>query len=94
MTETEPAAAAVPPKSEAQAVYERLLEQCNRFNRIQRRLEQVIASIAAGYSVAAGDNLPSTKKHSYFDGLKMLADANDQVADRMEKSVEGLAKLF
>ena len=94
-TKTEPASNAEA-KSEAQLLLDRMLAQCNRFNRITRRLLEVRGSIAAPQPVqppvrAGAAPAPAT---SFFEALHMLADGNDQVADELERSVEDLGALF
>ena len=84
------------PKSEAQVLLERMLGQCNRFNAIRRRLEEIRGSIAASKPAAppvkpGAAPAPAT---SFFEALNMLADGNDQVADELERSVEELGALF
>ena len=98
MSESE-ASGGAPAKSEAQELLERMLAQCNRFNRIRKRLEGVRGSISPARAVrspmeqapASAAPAPAT---SFFEALHMLADGNDQVADQLENSVEDLAALF
>ena len=83
--------------SAAQALYDRLRLQCNRFNKIGRRLEQVLAQVAAGKPsrIAAEEPAaPENRPLAFFDGLSLLADANDRIAEALERRVEDLADLF
>jgi hypothetical protein len=85
-------------KSEAQLLLDRMLAQCNRFNRIRKRLIEVRGSIAAPKLTVQPASEPSSgraaKPTSFFAGLNEIADGNDRAADELEKSVEDLAKLF
>lgn len=85
-------------RSEAQLVYDRLLEQCNRFNRIRRRMVSVTELIAPAKAkravfVEGGAKNPELPK-SFFDGLHMLADGSDLVADEIERALDDLESLF
>lgn len=94
-----PAVVVAAPKSEAQQLLDRILAQCNRFNRIRQDLQNIRRSIApipkrppADVSqMPAPTTAPET---SFFEALKMLADGNDKVADELELSVLELGSLF
>jgi lysophospholipase L1-like esterase len=92
------AAVQAEPRSEAQLVYDRFLAQCNRFNRIRKRIDEVTGWIAPAGATRKGfsEGAPgiSTQPTSFFDGLYLLADGNDQIADELERSIEDLARLF
>lgn len=101
MSDTETTAVpAAQPKSEGQLLLDRMLVQCNRFNRIRKRIESVRGSIAPNRAAVQGAAVPEQSGGapapvtSFFDALKMLADGNDQVADQLEATVEDLATLF
>jgi hypothetical protein len=84
-------------KSEGQQLLDRMLAQCNRFNRLRKRLDEVRGSIApsrVNRPAAAPAGSPPAPATSFFEGLAMLADGNDKIADELEESVEDLAKLF
>jgi hypothetical protein len=85
-------------KSEAQLLLDRMLAQCNRLNRIRKRLIEVRGSIAtpklSGQPASEPSSGRSAKPTSFFAGLKDIADGNDRAADELEQSVEDLAKLF
>lgn len=97
-----PAAGDAPPaaeeRSEAQLLFDRLLAQCNRFNRIRKQLEQINSWIAPHGHVRSvfPEASPGATTHptSFFDGLHMLADGNDQVAEELERTLHDLAGLF
>jgi hypothetical protein len=97
MSETDAAGPGAPQKSEAQVLLERMLAQCNRFNRLRKRLDGVRGSIAPSkgprppVDPAGAAPAPAT---SFFEALHMLADGNDQIADQLESSVDDLAALF
>lgn len=84
-------------KSDGQLLLERMLAQCNRFNSIRRRLDEIQTSIlpvpgSVTLQPATGDK-PAPEK-SFFGALRMLLDGNDQVADELEFTVDRLGKLF
>jgi hypothetical protein len=91
MSDTNEVPAAEP--SSAQAIYDRLLAQCNRANKLRIRLDKVIATIAARQAKPSDDFKPS-KSPSYLGGLLVLADANDEINDKLEASIADLEKLF
>ena len=87
-------------KSDGQLLLDRLLEQCNRFNRIRQELDEVRRSIAvekpesAAVPTAASSGPPPAPATSFFEGLHLIADGNDQVADEFERAVNSLRALF
>lgn len=83
-------------KSDGQALLDRALEQCNRYNRLRQRLDVVRALIAPTQArqAAAEPGPPPPPATTFFDGLAMIADGNDQVADELEQSIAALERLF
>jgi hypothetical protein len=88
----------LPNRSEAQLLFDRMLDQCNRLNRLRKRLEQVTGWIAPARATRAvfaeGSQAIPTHATTFFDGMNMLADGNDLATDELERSVEDLAALF
>jgi hypothetical protein len=83
-------------KSEGQALLDRMLAQCNRYNGLRQRLDVVCTAIAPGGPLRSTEQ-PVTKPAaatSFFDALRMLADGNDKVAEEFEKSIAALERLF
>lgn len=85
-------------RSEAQMLFDRFLEQCNRFNRQRKRLDEVATLIAPSKAQKPvfPESVPQApiNPRSFFDGLHMLADGIDRAADDIDRSLEHLNRLF
>jgi HAMP domain-containing protein len=84
-----------PPKSDGQALLERLLAARNRLGRGLVRLEQVKAGIAAGRPKAeiVAEN-SAGKVTAFFKALEVLAGEYERLADELDASVSDLAGMF
>jgi hypothetical protein len=87
---------AAPAKSEAQQLLERMHATLLRLGKVRDRLQQIRGSIAGRGNVVADNAAPltSSKTTVFFDAMRKLADAGDQVTEDLEKSAEDLAGLF
>lgn len=85
-------------RSEAQMLFDRFLEQCNRLNRQRKQLDEVAGLIAPSKATKPvfPESVPQApiNPRSFFDGLHMLADGIDRAADDFDRSLEHLNRLF
>jgi hypothetical protein len=82
--------------SEAQAIYDRLLAQCNRLSLVRKRFDQVLLTIAHVKTAGApaGDDIRPPKGKSYLAALNVVADCNEAEIAKLDARIEDLARLF